>query len=93
MKQEQKKLITEIMNEDQKDGLYNQSSVEWLVEQVNSDHYQKAFGKTYISIELIEQAKQMEKQQRLIDYNVGYNDASRNHINDAENYVNQQTTH
>lgn len=40
-----------------------QSAVDWLVEQVNSSEYQKAFGQTYISIEIIEQAKEMEKEQ------------------------------
>ena len=40
-----------------------QTSVEWLIEQVNSENYQKAFGQTYISVALIEQAKEMEKDQ------------------------------
>ncbi len=40
-----------------------QTAVEWLIEQVNSEQYQIAFGQTYISIDLIEQAKQMEKEQ------------------------------
>ncbi len=30
-----------------------------------------------------------KKQQRIADYNAGYDDASCNHINDAENYVNE----
>jgi len=30
-----------------------------------------------------------KKQQRIVDYNAGYDDASCNHINDAENYVNE----
>ena len=40
-----------------------QTAVEWLVEQVHSDEYTHAFGRTYISIDLIEQAIEMEKQQ------------------------------
>jgi hypothetical protein len=40
-----------------------QTAVDWLIEQVHSDQYQMAFGQTYISIELVEQAKQMEKEQ------------------------------
>jgi len=40
-----------------------QTAVEWLIAQVNSEQYQIAFGQTYISIDLIEQAKQMEKEQ------------------------------
>jgi hypothetical protein len=39
---------------------------------------------------IIEQAKAMEKEQRIADYNVGYQDAQCNHINDAENYANEQ---
>lgn len=37
-----------------------------------------------------EQAKEMEKEQRIKDYNAGYQDGQCNHINDAENYVNEQ---
>lgn len=42
-----------------------QTAVEWLIEQINSEEYQKAFGQTYVSIELVEQAKEMEKWQML----------------------------
>lgn len=38
----------------------------------------------------IEQAKLLEKEQRIKDYNAGYTDAQCNHINDAENYANEQ---
>jgi len=30
-----------------------------------------------------------EREQRIKDYNAGYDDAQCNHINDAENYVNE----
>jgi|688.fasta_scaffold72940_7 hypothetical protein len=40
-----------------------QTAVEWLVQYIHSEEYQKAFGQTYISIELVEQAKAMEKEQ------------------------------
>lgn len=40
--------------------------------------------------ELADQAKEMEKEQRIKDYNAGYQDGQCNHINDAENYVNEQ---
>ncbi len=40
-----------------------QTAVEWLVQYIHSEEYQKAFGQTYISIELVEQAKEMEKEQ------------------------------
>ena len=33
---------------------------------------------------------QLEKEQRIKDYNAGYTDAQCNHVNDAENYVNEQ---
>jgi hypothetical protein len=33
---------------------------------------------------------QVEKAQRIKDYNAGYDDAQVNHINDAENYINEQ---
>ena len=36
------------------------------------------------------EAKSMEKEQRIKDYNAGYTDAQCNHINDAENYANEQ---
>ena len=40
-----------------------QTAVEWLVEKIHSDEYQQAFGQTYISPVIIDEAKQMEKQQ------------------------------
>ena len=40
-----------------------QTAVEWLIEQVHSDKYQEAFGQTYISIDIVEQALAMEKEQ------------------------------
>jgi hypothetical protein len=33
---------------------------------------------------------EMEKEQRILDYNAGYADGLCNHINDAENYINKQ---
>jgi hypothetical protein len=41
-----------------------------------------------ISDEIIETAREMERLNSIRDYNAGYEDASVNHINDAENYVN-----
>ena len=60
-----------------------QTAVEWLIEQLPIRTI-NSFSKE------IEQAKQMEKEQRVTDYNAGYNDAQCNHINDAENYTNEQ---
>jgi hypothetical protein len=33
---------------------------------------------------------EMEKEQRIIDYNAGHADGLCNHINDANNYINEQ---
>jgi hypothetical protein len=56
-KEEQKKLLTEIMEADEKDGLYNQqTAVQWIVEQLQAP----CRG---IPSHIIEQAKEMEKGQ------------------------------
>jgi len=47
------------------------TAVEWLVQYIHSEEYQKAFGQTYISIELVEQAKAMEKEQIIDGFGVG----------------------
>ena len=59
-----------------------QTAVEWFYDQIENK------GKCIY--EVIEQAKEMEKEQRIKDYNAGYTDAQCNHINDAENYANEQ---
>jgi len=59
-----------------------QTAVEWLYDRF-------LFAGYAIPSEWKEQAKQMEKEQRIQDYNAGYTDAQCNHINDAENYVNE----
>jgi hypothetical protein len=43
-----------------------QTALQWLIEQVHSDEYTNAFGRTYISIDLIEQALEMEREQIMI---------------------------
>lgn len=60
-----------------------QTAVEWLVDQIcTTDMYNIIFKKE------IEQAKQMEKdqlkQEFIEGYNLGYEDAKCNHINDGE---------
>ena len=35
-------------------------------------------------------SRQIDREQRIKDYNAGYTDAQCNHINDAENYANEQ---
>ena len=54
-----------------------QTAVEWLITQVNSEQYQIAFGQTYISIDLIEQAKQMEKEQIINAFDIACEDENR----------------
>ena len=59
------------------------TAIQWLA--IRYHHRQG-----YLSQNDIEQSKAMEKEQRIKDYNAGYNDAQCNHINDAENYVNEK---
>lgn len=68
-----------------------QTAVDYLVEKLNQC---EPFYSGIVSLAhkqhidgLIEQAKEMEKAQRIKDYNAGYVDAQFNHINDAVNYV------
>ena len=63
-----------------------QTAVDWLIEQVNSEQYQKAFGQTYISIAIIEQAKAMEKEQ-IVDTVDCF--ASEWELYDGEQYYNE----
>jgi len=56
-----------------------QTAVDWLIEQYVKD------GLFLQGV--YEQAKEMEKKQRIKDYNAGYVDAQLNHVNDAVNYV------
>jgi hypothetical protein len=61
--EDRKKALTDMMSADEKSGLYmeKQTTVEWLVEEIN-----KLTGLTIQMDEpIIEQAKEMEKQQML----------------------------
>ena len=64
-KNKQKELITEIMNEDQKDGLYKkQTAVDWLMETLEKNNIidlDTVSSDKYYGV--IQQAKQMEKEQ------------------------------
>jgi hypothetical protein len=55
-----------------------QTAIDWLIEQINNDAYQIAFGQTYVSIELIEQAKAMEKEQIIKAHGTKYNGRLKN---------------
>jgi hypothetical protein len=61
-----------------------QTAVEYLIEKLFTE-YRFAFSGT-----IVDQAKQMEMEKAIRDYNAGYDDAQCNHINDAENYANEQ---
>ena len=66
------------------------TAVEWLIRNLMLNgliRLTKDQHKLYK--ELTDLAKQIEKEQRLIDYNVGYSDALCNHIRDGENYVHE----
>ena len=64
-----------------------QTAVEWLFVQLYEKFEMKGDGKEMNDI--LDQAKQMEIEKTIRDYNAGYDDAKCNHINDAENYVNE----
>jgi hypothetical protein len=61
-----------------------QTAVEYLLEKLYTE-YRFEFSGT-----IVDQAKQMEMEKTIMDYNAGYDDAQCNHINDAENYANER---
>ena len=48
-----------------------QTAVEWLIEQIHSEEYSKAFGTTYLSIVITEQAQKIEREQIINAYDAG----------------------
>jgi hypothetical protein len=69
-----------------------QTAVEWLHEE-----YMRILKDNEISVlqafEILDkhnQAKEIEKEQRIMDYNAGHADGLCNHINDVDNYINEQ---
>jgi len=68
-----------------------QTAVEWLVRMLYSPICVGFIqGRRQIPHDILEQAKEMEKEQRIMDYNAGHADGLCNHINDADNYINEQ---
>ena len=65
----------------------NKTAVEWLKSKVL---YIVPSSQKDDLLRLFEQAEQMEKEQIKEAYNAGYQDAQCNHVNDAENYINEQ---
>lgn len=71
------------------------TAIDWLIEQVNSDEYTNAFGKTYISVALIKEAKEMEKQQIMLAHEFGAinyqgGEDNFNHFQKDNHYYNEQ---
>jgi hypothetical protein len=66
----------------------SQTAVEWLVQFIHSEQYQKAFGQTYISIELVEQAKAMEKEQIVDAFDTGLEEWTPIEYSDGQHYYN-----
>ena len=82
--------ITQTSNADMNIGVPKKTTaVEWLIEQIKNDQNQKALSANEW-MQVIEHALQMEKEQRIKDYNVGYLDAKCNHVQDAESYLVEQ---
>ena len=67
-----------------------QTAVEWLIEQINSENYQNAFGPVYISSILIEPALEMEKQQIMDAHLYGQFYKSPQDEDTSEQYYNEQ---
>jgi hypothetical protein len=65
-----------------------QTAVEWLVE--NLHLHNDVYFVTKDKRKIIQQAKEMEEEQRIMDYNAGHADGLCNHINDVDNYINEQ---
>jgi hypothetical protein len=61
-----------------------QTAVEYLIEKLYTE-YRFEFSGT-----IVDQAKQIEMEKTIMDYNAGYDDAQCNHINDAENYASER---
>jgi len=88
-KDNQKQLITDIMNADAKDGLYKQqTAVEWLKKELET--YGSSAVRTFG--ELFDQAKAMEKEQIIDAFGVGCHHESKRLVgyqDTAEQYYQQ----
>jgi hypothetical protein len=71
------------MNDLRNKYMEKQTAVEWLYDRL-------LFAGYAVNPEWKEQAKEMEKEQRMMAYNAGHTDGLCNHINDANNYINEQ---
>ena len=90
-KEEQKRLITEIMNEDAKDDIIQLAKESWEGCQ-GCDENDRNFwinGFTHGYIRAKEEEKNFNADELKAAYNAGYMDGQTNHINDANNYISQ----
>jgi hypothetical protein len=83
-KENQKRLITEIMNEDAKDGIYQeQTAVDWLYKELYSTP--RTLWEDQIT-KIFDQAREIEKERRNQSRVEGYRKA----MNDANEYLKQE---
>lgn len=68
----------------------HQAAVDWLKDKLKETYDKEGKLPLAYTLHLVEQAKDIEKEQRIRDYNVGYLDAKCNHVQDAENYLVEQ---
>lgn len=79
-------MVKEILLRTKEKIMAQQTAVEWLIKEIkNFDSGRSAY---YNKTAIYNQAKLMEKEQIRKAYNIGYEDAKCNHINDVENYIN-----
>jgi hypothetical protein len=55
-----------------------------------ADYVRSRYDTTEIFKNLVDNLLHKERRQRIEDYNAGHADGLCNHINDAENYINEQ---
>jgi hypothetical protein len=76
------------MNDLRNKYMEKQTVVEWLEDNLIGNPFsEKDFAH---NVNVFKQAKEMEKEQRMMAYNAGHADGLCNHINDADNYINEQ---
>ena len=73
------------MNDLRNKYIEKQTAVEYLFEQLWDAPKDK-----FVWQSILKKAKEMEKEQRMMAYNAGHADGLCNHINDADNYINEQ---
>ena len=64
-----------------------QTAVDWLLNEIDMQYPEINVRRKEW---MVDKSKEMEKDQRIVDYNAGHSDGLCNHINDADNYINEQ---